>query len=186
MEDTKMVESVTRLPVKTEEGGRWPTLPGWRSRPLELLQGQIDRLFEDFTRSSWLSPFGRTMFGFEPIWRGEVSWGAAPAVDVVEKEKAYEITAELPGIDEKNIELTVSDGRLSIKGEKLEEKEEKKRGYYLAERRFGSFERAFGIPESVDVDKIEATFTNGVLTVTLPKKAAAQKPEKKITVKAAA
>ena len=108
-----------------------------------------------------------------------------PAVNVVESAKAYEITAELPGMDEKNIEVKVTDGTLTIKGEKLEEKEEKETDYYLSERRFGSFERSFDVPESVDLSKIEATFKKGVLTVALPKKAEAQKPEKKIEVKAA-
>ena len=108
-----------------------------------------------------------------------------PAVDLVESDKAYEVTAELPGMDEKNIDVKVTDGRLTIKGEKQEEKEEKKKDYYLHERRFGSFERSFELPESVDAEKIEASFKKGVLTVTLPKKAEAQKPAKKIEVKAA-
>jgi len=108
-----------------------------------------------------------------------------PAVDVVESDKAYELTAELPGMDKKNIEVKVVDGGLIIKGEKQEEKEEKKKDYYLQERNFGSFERSFGLPEGVDADKIEASLKKGVLTVTLPKKPEAQKPAKKIEVKAA-
>ena len=108
-----------------------------------------------------------------------------PAVDVTDSEKAYQITAELPGMDEKSIEVRVSDGNLTIKGEKEEETEEKKKDYYLRERNFGSFERSFALPESVDLNKIEASFKKGVLTVTLPKKAEAQKPAKKIEVKAA-
>ena len=177
-----MSESVIKLPV-THGKDRSPATTGWH--PLETLQREIDRLFDDFNRGSWRFPMSRSMPGFEPFWRGEVSWGAVPAVDVVEKDKAYEITAELPGMDEKNIELKVSDGMLSITGEKSEEKEEKKKDYYLSERSYGSFERSFRIPEGVDADKIEASFKNGVLTVTLPKKAEAQKPEKKIAVKAA-
>jgi HSP20 family protein len=94
------------------------------------------------------------------------------------------VTAELPGMDEKNIEVKVSNGDLLIKGEKEEEKEEKKKDYYLQERHFGSFERRFRVPEGVDADKIEASFKKGVLTVTLPKTAEAQKAEKKIAVKA--
>ena len=74
---------------------------------------------------------------------------------------------------------------LTIKGEKQEEKEEKKKDYYLHERHFGSFERTFRVPEGVDADKIAATFKKGVLTLTLPKKPEAQKPAKKIDVKAA-
>jgi hypothetical protein len=77
-----------------------------------------------------------------------------------------------------------SNGVLTIKGEKKEEKEEKKKDYYLSERRYGSFERRMQIPDKVDADKIAATFKKGVLTVTLPKKAEAQKPTKKIEVKA--
>jgi HSP20 family protein len=87
-------------------------------------------------------------------------------------------------MDEKNIEVKVVNGNLTIKGEKQEEKEEKKKDYYLQERHFGSFERRFQLPEGVDADKIEASFKKGVLTVTLPKKLEAQKPEKKIDVKA--
>ena len=122
----------------------------------------------------------------EPLFQREVTWPTMPAVDVVESEKAYEITADLPGMDEKNIEVKVTDGCLTIKGEKQEEKEQKKKDYYLQERHFGSFERSFNVPETVNLDKIEATFKKGVLTVTLPKKAEAQKPAKKIEVKAAA
>jgi HSP20 family protein len=88
-------------------------------------------------------------------------------------------------MDEKNIEVKVTDGSLTIKGEKREEKEEKEKGYYLKERHYGSFERNFELPESVDPEEIEASFKKGVLTVTLPKKAEAQKPTKKIEVKAA-
>jgi len=107
-----------------------------------------------------------------------------PAVDVSETDKAYEITAELPGMDEKNVEVKVANGVLSIKGEKQEEKEEKKKDYYKRERNFGSFERSFQVPDGVDTDRIEASFKKGVLLVTLPKSAEAQKAEKKIAVKA--
>jgi HSP20 family protein len=108
-----------------------------------------------------------------------------PAVDVAESEKAYEITAETPGMAEKTIEVKITRGNLTIKGQKQEEIEEKKKDYYLQERKFGSFERSFSIPEGVDTDKIEASFKNGVLRVTLPKKLEAQKAVKNIEVKAA-
>ena len=180
-----MAETATKLPVKTEAkrpeektGG----LQAWH--PFESLHREIDRLFDDFGRDFWRAPFRRATFDIEPLWRREFSF-AAPAVDIAEKDNAYEITADLPGIDEKNVEVQVANGTLTIKGEKKEEKEEKKKDYYLQERRFGSFERSFGVPEGVDADKIEASFKKGVLTVTLPKKAEAQKPAKKIDVKAA-
>ena len=101
-------------------------------------------------------------------------------MDVAEHEKAYEITAELPGMDESNIDVKFSDGTLTIKGEKKDEREERQKDYHLSERRYGSFQRSFSVPDGVDADKIEAHFKNGVLTVTLPKKPEAQKSEKKI------
>jgi HSP20 family protein len=174
----------TKLPVKTEEKAseRSSAVQAWR--PLETLRREVDRLFEGFDRELWRSPFRRSIFDIEPFFQRELTWGTAPAVDIVEKRNAYEIIAELPGLDEKNIEVKLVNGGLTIKGEKQEEKEEKKKDYYLQERRFGSFERRFAVPEGVDADKIEASFKKGVLTVTLPKKPEAQKPEKKIEVKA--
>jgi HSP20 family protein len=152
--------------------------------PFESLRQEIDRLFDDFGMGfRW--PFGRSLFAAEPAFRRELTWAKMPAVDVVESEKGYEITADLLGMDEKNIEVKVTDGVLTMKGERQEEKEEKNKGYYLQERSFGSFQRSFELPESIDSHKIEATFKKGVLTVKLPKKAEAQKPAKKIEVKAA-
>jgi HSP20 family protein len=179
-----MVEA-TNLPVKTEQkaGGAQTTQQTWH--PFETLRREVDRLFEDFGGGLWPSPFRRSTFNVEPFWRGELKFTGAPAVDIVEKDNAFEITADLPGMDEKNVEVQVVNGNLTIKGEKKEEKEEKKKDFYLHERRFGSFERSFSIPDGVDADKIEANFKKGVLTVTLPKKPEAQKPVKKIDVKAA-
>jgi len=169
-----MAETATKLPVGKEERGT-DRPAEWR--PFESLRREVDRLFEDFQLGSWRSPFGRSVFDIQPFWRGEVGWGKAPAVDIVEKENAYEITAELPGMDESNIDVKFSDGTLTIKGEKRDEKEEKKKDYYLSERRYGSFQRSFGVPDGVDADKIEANFKNGVLTVTLPKTEQAQTSE---------
>jgi HSP20 family protein len=123
------------------------------------------------------------MFGMEPFGRRELTWGRAPVVDVAERENEYEITAELPGMEEKDIELTVSDDVLKIRGERKEEKEEKNKDYHISERRYGSYQRSFRLPEGVDDSKIEAKFKNGLLTVTLPKTAEAQKKSKKIEVK---
>ena len=106
-------------------------------------------------------------------------------MDLVEKATEYEITAELPGINEKNVEIKLSNHMLTIKGEKSEENEEKEKDYFLSERRYGSFQRSFQLPEGVEVDKIDATFAKGVLTVKVPKTADARKAEKKISVKAA-
>jgi HSP20 family protein len=173
-----MAEAATKFPVKTEAKTDRPA--EWR--PFEGLRREIDRLFDDVQLGSWRSPFSRSVFDIEPFWRGEFSWGKAPAVDVVEKDKAYEITAELPGMDDKDIEVKFADGVLSIKGEKKEEKEEKKRDWYLSERRYGLFQRAFRVPDGVEAEKIDANFKNGVLTVNLPKSPQAIKSEKKIPI----
>jgi HSP20 family protein len=117
------------------------------------------------------------------VRKGYTSWGSAPFVDVVDKEHSYEVTAELPGMDPSNITVKFSTGTLTIKGEKKEEKEEKGKDYVLSERRWGSFQRSFRVPTSIDEEKIEATFSNGVLTVVLPKSAEAQQAEKTIDIK---
>lgn len=178
-----MVEPVTKMPMKptTKESEQAPG--EWR--PLTSLRREIDRLFDDVHLGAWRRPVGRTLFDVEPFWRGELSFGKAPAVDIAEREKEYEITAELPGMEEKNIDVKFADGILTIKGEKKEEREEKKKDYYLSERRFGSFHRSFQVPDGVDADKIEASFKDGLLTVILPKSAQAQKSEKKIAIKKA-
>jgi HSP20 family protein len=175
-----MAEAAGKVPVKTEKESA-SALQTWR--PFETLRREMDRLFDDLEGGFWRFPFGRPMFGLEPFWRREAPLIAAPAVDVAESQKAYEITADLPGLTEKDIEVKLANGILMIKGEKQEEKEEKKKDYHLSERRYGAFERSFRVPESVDSDKIEASFKNGVLTLTLPKTPEALKAEKKISVK---
>jgi len=184
LEDLEMTKAETQVPVKTETRGEVPTSAPTQWPSLSALRGEIDRLFEDFDLGSRF-PFRRPLQETEPFWRREMTW-TAPAVDMVEKEKGYELTAELPGVDEKDIELKISNGMMTIKGEKQEQKEEKKKDYFFSERRFGSFERSFRLPEGVEADKIAATIKKGVLTVMLPKTAEAQKPEKKIEVKSAA
>ncbi len=176
-----MAEAATKVPVKAEEKAAeraTATQPWW---PLDSLHREVDRLFNAFDRDFWRSPF-RSAFEIAPLRELEF---AAPAVDIVEKDNAYVVTAELPGMDEKDIEVKLANGGLTIKGVKQEEKEEKRKGYHLHERHFGSFERCFTVPEGVDPDKIEASFKKGLLTVTLPKKPEAIKPDKKIEVKPA-
>lgn len=170
----------TRLPITKKPGE--PALAGEPWGPFELLRKEVDRLFEDFGGGFWRRPFA-ALAGFDRNWPQK--FVAAPAVDVAETDKAYEITAELPGIDQKNVEVNVANGGITIKGEKKEETEERRKDYYVSERRYGSFERYFELPDGIETDKIEATFKNGVLKVTLPKTAEAQKAAKKIEVKAA-
>ena len=178
-------ENVTKMPIKKEDkpAASGSSMFAWH--PVESLRREVDRLFEDFNHGAWHLPFHRSLFDLEPAWHRMSSLNIVPAVDITEKEKAFEICVELPGLQEKDVEVSLANGVLRIKGEKKEEVEEKKKDYYLSERRYGSFERSFQVPEVVDVDRIEAAFSGGVLKLTLPKTAEAQKKEKKIEVKAA-
>ena len=175
-----MPDPASKLPTKSAQRGIQPS-GGWS--PLANLRREIDRLFEDLPFGPWRSSVGRSVFDVEPFWHGELTFGKAPAVDMAEGDKEYEITAELPGMEEKDIDVKYADGVLTINGEKKEEKEERRKDYYLSERRFGSFHRSFQVPNGIEADKIDARFKNGVLTVTLPKSAEAQKREKKIEIK---
>ena len=175
-----------KVPVETEKkpgaGAPAPRDEAWM--PLEALRREVDRLFDDFRPGAWRLPFGRPS-AFETSWPRSDVFRVAPAMDLIEKDGGYEITAELPGMDEKNVEVKLSNGTLTIRGEKKEETEKEEKEYHLSERRYGSFQRAFRVPEGVDSGKIEASFGNGVLTVKLPKSTEAKASEKKIDVKAA-
>ncbi|MBK8907361.1 MAG: Hsp20/alpha crystallin family protein [Rhodospirillales bacterium] len=142
--------------------------------PFFGLQREVDRLFEDFWRGFNAPAQARTGAGLGAV---------APRVDVAEDENEIVVTAELPGIDEKDVELTLADNALIIAGEKKAETEKSGQGYRYTERSFGSFRRA--IPFEVDVvgDKVEASFKNGVLTVTLPKSPEARARARKIEIK---
>jgi HSP20 family protein len=178
-----MAKAETKVPVTSQKTSAPPQAAAMQAfRPFESLRREVDRLFEDFTVNPFRLPLRRPEFGLEPFWQPE-SWVAQPAIDFVERASAFELTAEMPGLDEKNVEVNVANGVLTVKGQKEEEKVEKKEDFHLRERRFGSFARSVRIPDTVDADKIDASFRNGVLKVTLPKKAEAQKPVKKIEVK---
>lgn len=170
-----------KLPTKTDKPATPSAAFGWA--PIESLRQEIDRLFDRMPGTVW--PFGRSTFEFDLPRLRDIATGIAPAVDVAEKDGAYEITVELPGMDEKNIDIKMANGSLTIRGEKKEESEERRKDYFLSERRFGSFMRSFQVPAGVDAEKIDASFAKGVLTVTLPKTAEAQKGEKKIDIKPA-
>ncbi|MBS0274005.1 MAG: Hsp20/alpha crystallin family protein [Proteobacteria bacterium] len=175
-----MADTIHKLPIKNKSST--PAEGGWR--PLQSLRHEVDRLFDTFDNISLRSPFSGSAFNFAPFGQTMAPLHA-PAVDIAEKDKEYEITAELPGIDEKDIEVSLANGGLVIRGHEEEQKEERKKDYFLSERQYGTFERYFGIPEGIDTDRIAASFKNGVLTVTLPKSAGMQASEKKIAVKAA-
>jgi HSP20 family protein len=121
--------------------------------------------------------FANSLFDFRPLKQNQF-----PRVDIAETDDNFLITAELPGIDGKNVDRTLDDGTLTIKGEKKEDTEEKQGEFYNRERSYGIFQRSFEIPELIDENKIEASFSNGVLTVTMPKMPEAKKEVKKILI----
>jgi HSP20 family protein len=138
--------------------------------PFAALQREIDRLFHDFARGWSTFPTAET--------------GLVPSVDVAESDKEIEITAELPGLEEKDVQINLADNVLTIRGEKKAEKEQKDKNYHLVERSYGSLSRSLELPEGVDADSIKASIAKGVLKVTVPKPAPAQ--VKKVEVKSAA
>ncbi|HWP27054.1 MAG TPA: Hsp20/alpha crystallin family protein [Xanthobacteraceae bacterium] len=137
--------------------------------PFVMLQEEIDRLFDDFMR-------GWPTVGRLPEF--------APEMDVTENDKEIEVTVELPGLEEKDIQINVADNFLTIRGEKRAEKNEETRNYRHYERSYGSFSRTIELPPGIDADAIKASLSKGVLKVTVPKPAPAQ--VKKVEVKAAA
>ena len=177
-----MAEAATKLPIKTEAGSAAPAAKPADWQPFEALRNQVDRLFHDFQTGFLQAPSYRSLLDIEPFWRREFGFNVTPAIDIVEKDKAFEVTAELPGLDVKDIDIKLANGMLTIKGEKQEQKEEKTKDRYVSERRYGSFRRSLQVPGSVDAGKIEASYKSGVLTVTLPKSPDAQNNQKKIPV----
>lgn len=107
----------------------------------------------------------------------------APQLDVRETGKAFVIEAELPGVDDKDVSVTFTNGVLSVRGEKKSEHEQKDQNYYVSERSYGRFERAIRLPDSVDASKIEARIDKGVLRITAAKRSDATSPERKIEIK---
>ena len=135
----------------------------------------------------WHSPFDHLLDAFFsgdsrlPALAGPATF--SPRIDVVEADDSYAISAELPGLAEQDIEITVDDGTLVLRGEKSAASEEKEGQYFRQERIYGRFERAFHLPDGVQDDAIEAQFKNGVLTLHLPKKEEAKKVVRQVEVK---
>ena len=135
----------------------------------------------------WRSPFDNlfdAFFGDDsrlPVLTGNGAF--APRIDVKEDDASYEISAELPGLEEKDIEITVADGALVLRGEKGDASEEKEGKYSRQERIYGRFERTFPLPDGVQDDAIKAKFKNGVLTLHLPKREEAKKVVRQVEVK---
>ena len=136
--------------------------------PLSRLRSEFDRLFDDLPLRF-------------PSLRFDTGFGA-PALEMTETDGAYKLTAELPGIDSKDVDVSVEDGMLKIAGEKKSEREENERGYRLSERSYGRFERLVRLPAGAKADAIKAKNKNGVLTVTIPKDVKAASSARKIAV----
>jgi HSP20 family protein len=139
-------------------------------KEIEKVRSEMDRLWDTFL-------FGKPLkggFQEQGEWR--------PAVDVIETKSEIRVNAEIPGMDPKDINISLSEGILTVKGEKRQETEEKEEDYHLLERNYGSFTRSIRLPAEVQSDKISASYKNGVLTVVLPKSDEAQKKEIKIKV----
>jgi HSP20 family protein len=144
---------------------------------LVSFQHEMNRLFDDFFHS--VSPFGAGETSLLPAWdRGAF----APAVNVSETEKEVRVSAELPGMDEKDVTVELDENAVTIKGAKKEEREEKGRNWHRIEHAYGSFHRVIPLPTEVKTDKAKATFMKGVLNVTLPKKEEAKGKRKTIEI----
>lgn len=150
-----------------------------RRDPFEALRHGIDRVFEEFRRGSAFDVF--------PSIFGELRGIDIhlPRVDVAETEDEVQVSADLPGMDEKDVDVSVSDHSLSIRGEKSTEAEQKKRNYHIKERAYGSFQRVVMLPEGVDISGAKATFKKGVLTVAIPKTRETKASVRKVEVQAA-
>lgn len=141
------------------------------------MREEMDRMFERFEHGWPRLP--------SLISRGLGREVILPEVDVREDEKQVTIEVDLPGVDEKDVSVTMANGILTVKGEKKSEREEKEENYYLAERSYGKFERSLTLPETIDENQIEAQFDKGVLTIVAQKRPEAVKAEKKIEIKKA-
>ena len=139
--------------------------------PFSYLRNQVNRVFDDFWGESWLEP--RCEMGAAGFW---------PQVDVTETDKEIKVCAEIPGVDAKDIDVSVEDGMLTIKGEKKYEREQNEKGQYRMERSYGAFERSIALPAEVDESKAKAEFKKGVLRLTLPTRPGAASRRKKIPV----
>jgi HSP20 family protein len=147
----------------------WELTP-WRPlRELERMRREMDRLWESF-------------FEGRPGKKAEEAAEWLPSLDVAETKNDLVVKAELPGMDPKDIDISLAEGVLTIKGEKKQEKEEKEENYHLIERSYGSFVRSVRLPKEVQSEKINASYKNGILRVTLPKSEEAKKKEIKIKV----
>ena len=155
------------IPWARKDGA--PDAKSSEDNPMATLQREMNHVFENF---------------WNRVGQFEWPWSSGEAKsDVVETDKAIEVSIELPGMEMKDIEVTVNDDMLTVKGEKKIERQEEKKGYYLSERSYGAIYRTIPLPPGVDGEKAQASFKNGVLTIKLPQTPEAQAKVKRIEVK---
>ncbi|NJO32321.1 MAG: Hsp20/alpha crystallin family protein [Rhodospirillales bacterium] len=162
--------------AKTEMARAPETTVGRPRDIFSAMRGEMDRMFERFEHG---------LPRFPHLFRADKGSVMLPELDVRENATTITVEAELPGVEEKDISVTLSNGILSIKGEKKQDKEEKAENYYLAERSYGAFERSLQLPDSVDETKVDAKFDNGVLKITATKRPEAVKAQRKIEIRTA-
>lgn len=173
-------------------GDKAPETREQATNPIAQLQEEMNRVFDNFwgrfgrdTSTVGSTPHPTSGFGGIGFLGGFPWNGATPRADVVETDDGYEVTVELPGLEQQDVEVSLTDDLLTVKGEKKVEREDSRKGYYLSERAYGAFHRAIPLPPGVDSGKAEAVFRNGVLTVKLPQSDEARAKVRRIDVKAA-
>lgn len=166
------MRNIQKVPIRKEGENKLPGSGLFGEHTVLDLPRDLNRLFGNFFSGFSLMPVTRWSEGT-----------FLPKVNVTEDAKEVKVSAELPGLDEKDVEVSIAHGLLTIKGEKKTEKEDEGKDYYYLERSSGTFRRDIALSEGIDLDKAEALFKKGVLTVTLPKRPEAQETSKKIPVK---
>jgi HSP20 family protein len=172
-------EEENEHPVPIKHTGKSAFYPEGRHDSVLQIHRDIDRLFDQFFRGFNLPMRG----GFDAFSALEGNL-LKPRVDLSATDNEYLLTVEIPGVSEKDVSVDISNGAMTIKGEKKLEKEDKDKDYYRIERSYGSFQRVLSLPEDVDQDNIQATFKNGVLSIAMPRKALPKGEVKKVAITA--
>lgn len=168
-----MTKDIKQSPVPVKKGY---FDSGRISNPIVALQHEVNKLFNSFFSDALPS-----------LWHSsERIFNISPATDVAETDKEIRVSVELPGMEAKDVSVTISHDRVTISGKKSEEKKEEKNGYFRQERSYGEFQRVIALPDTIESDKADASINKGVLTISIPKQEGAQTKSRKLDVKQAA
>jgi HSP20 family protein len=172
-------EARKRVPVQRAED-RWSYPQGSPITPIHQLRSEMDRLFENVFHGMGmgLSPVSSDLF--TPL---TTSGLLKPHVDIAASEQEYTISVEVPGVNEQDIRVEIANNTMTIRGEKRQEKEEKKKDYYRIERSYGAFQRLLSLPDDADQENIKATFKKGVLSIKIPRKPLPESAVKQIEIR---